>query len=213
MVCSAASSGVGSTVGQHEHNQLLAVMGIAAGREQGAQQRNVIKERHAGSRMGLIRLDEAAQHDGVMVANGHGGIQRPLGGIGHVAYTADRSVTVKIINLLLNLHGDCALGVDERSHIQFDTDRELRVGRAVTISATIVVGAGDVGNRFTNEKLRWLGLRGLNARTLNDTCGTVCFRRIQGQLPIVANVGKVGETTGKSTCNVGSPANRAGSIC
>ena len=63
-----------------------------------------------------------------MVADGHGRIERALGRVRHVANAGDGGKAIQIVNLLLNVHGHDAFGIDKRGHVQFNTYGKLRVG-------------------------------------------------------------------------------------
>ena len=75
--------------------------------------------------MGFVSFNETAEHDGIAVADSDGCIERAFSGVGHVADAADGRVTIKIVNLLLDFHGDHTFGIDERGHVQFNTDGKL----------------------------------------------------------------------------------------
>ena len=83
-----------------------------------------------------------------------------------------------IINFLIDVHDHQAVGIDERRDIQLDTDRQLRVRRAIANSSATVITTGDIRKRLADKKLSRFGLRSLDARALDDARVTVSLRRL-----------------------------------
>ena len=102
-----------------------------------------------------------------------------------------------IINFLVDVHDNEAVGIDEWSHVQLDANRHLRIGIPAIVGDTTIVGAGDIRNRLADKKLRGLGLRSLDARTLDDARVIVSLRRLHRHVPVGADVTEITQAAGK----------------
>ena len=143
----------------------------------------------------LFRTDEAAKDDGVAIFDGDLGRKRALVGVGNIAHAGNLGIAVDVVDFLLDIHHHQAVGIDKRRDVQRDADLQLVIGgTGAGANAAVVINAADIGHRAADKKLRFLGLRSLNARTLNDGNRTVRRRRLQGHVPGRADVSKVAQT-------------------
>src|SRR5207237_3479393 len=85
-----------------------------------------------------------------------------------IADVGNGDVAFEAVNLLVAVHDDEAIRIDQRSHVEADTDLELLDGSVGTISAATVITGRRIGARFTHEQAGRNGVGGLNARALKN---------------------------------------------